>query len=67
MEQRDSEFEKFDRTMDDLLKVTPAKIKADLEAEKKAKAERNRQGVTPRRKRKPNPLTTEPGKDSNGE
>ena len=39
MESR-SEFENFDRTMEDLLKVSPSQIKADLEADKKAKPER---------------------------
>jgi hypothetical protein len=32
------EFEKFDRTMTDLLKVTHSEIKAKLDAEKAAKA-----------------------------
>jgi hypothetical protein len=33
----DSEFDKFDRTMRDLMKVPHSEIKAKLDAEKKAK------------------------------
>ncbi len=36
------EFEKFDRTMEQLLKVPHSEIKAKLEAEKAEKAERKR-------------------------
>ena len=37
---RDHEFENFDQTMDDLLKVSPDQIRAAMDAEKKAKPER---------------------------
>jgi len=40
MVENSSQYDKFDRTMDDLLRVSPSQIKADLEAEKKAKPER---------------------------
>ncbi|HUO14781.1 MAG TPA: hypothetical protein VMX38_07330 [Verrucomicrobiae bacterium] len=38
--EKSREFENFDRTMDELLKVSPDQIKADLEAEKRDKPER---------------------------
>lgn len=37
MKQTDSEFEKFDKTMDRLLRVPHSEIKAKLDAEKAAK------------------------------
>jgi len=37
MQQKSSEFDKFDRTMQNLLKVPHSEIKAKLDAEKKAK------------------------------
>jgi hypothetical protein len=45
MAAKPSEFDKFDSTMDDLLKVPYSQIRADLDAEKKAKAERKAAGV----------------------
>jgi hypothetical protein len=43
-----NEFENFDRTMDDLLKVSPSQIKADLDAEKRPSpsAKRGGNGLT---------------------
>jgi len=40
MAAQSNEFENFDRTMDELLKVSPAQIRAKLEAEKRDKPER---------------------------
>jgi len=57
MKEEKSEFDKFDRTMDDLLRITPAEIKAKLEEEKKDREARNRGSVTPGRKRKASTLT----------
>lgn len=37
IEKKSSEFDKFDRTMQNLLKVPHSEIKARLDAEKKAK------------------------------
>jgi hypothetical protein len=34
---KSNEFENFDRTMDDLLRVTPDQIKAELDAERRRK------------------------------
>ena len=45
MAAKPSEFDKFDSTTDDLLKVPYSQIRADLDAEKKAKAERKAAGV----------------------
>jgi hypothetical protein len=50
MAAKSKELENFDRTMDDLLKVSPAQIEADLDAEKKAKAERKANNSAPSRK-----------------
>jgi len=40
MAAKSNEFENFDRTMDDLLKVSPGQIKAAMDAEKRTKPER---------------------------
>jgi hypothetical protein len=37
---KDSEYERFDSTMRDLMKVSHTEIKAKLDAEKKAKAKK---------------------------
>jgi hypothetical protein len=43
---KESEYEKFDRAMDSILKVPHSEIKAKLDAEKAAKAEKKRKPKT---------------------
>ena len=43
MAAKSSEFENFDRTMDELLKVSARDIRAKLDDEKKAKAEKKKE------------------------